>query len=259
MGVDRQPDPMKLTEEQRDKLDKWNQNKQMITHLSDVADMTQDMLSLLSDGNKEDKQAVKKFGALMVDMRDSLVALKDKEAPETPDTAKPVVDAMFKLEKALTDAIKAIDVKPNVSVGAPQVNVDSPVVDVDLSGVEKALKTDLPKAFKDFLKLIPKPEKFDPKPLLKVWEGISKQLESIETATRMKPQFPVSQLNEINSKLAQTLVAGSNYNYLDVQQTDSDTETYVFKTGGSGGTIVRTITVNYTSSAKTDIDNVTWS
>lgn len=52
---------------------------------------------------------------------------------------------------------------------------------------------------------------------------------------------------------------GTDFDYLDVQQTDSDTETYVFKTGGSGGTTVRTIVVNYTSSTKSDIDNVTWS
>lgn len=55
------------------------------------------------------------------------------------------------------------------------------------------------------------------------------------------------------------MVAGEDFDYLDVQQTDSDTETFVFKTGGSGGTTVRTIVVNYTSSAKTDIDNVSWS
>lgn len=55
------------------------------------------------------------------------------------------------------------------------------------------------------------------------------------------------------------MVAGIDYDYLDVQQTDSDTETYVFKTGGSGGTTVRTIVVNYTSSTKSDIDTVTWS
>lgn len=53
-------------------------------------------------------------------------------------------------------------------------------------------------------------------------------------------------------------IAGIDYDYLDVQQTDTDTETFVFKTGGSGGTTVRTVVVNYTSSAKTDIDNVAW-
>lgn len=52
---------------------------------------------------------------------------------------------------------------------------------------------------------------------------------------------------------------GTDYDYLDVQQTDADTETFVYKLGGSGGTTVRTIVVNYTSSAKTDIDNISWS
>lgn len=55
------------------------------------------------------------------------------------------------------------------------------------------------------------------------------------------------------------LTAGIDYDYLDVQQTDADTETYVFKTGGSGGTTVRTVVVTYTSSSKSDIDTVEWS
>ena len=50
-----------------------------------------------------------------------------------------------------------------------------------------------------------------------------------------------------------------DYDYLDVQQTDSDTETYVYKIGGAGGTTVLTVTVNYTNSDKTVIDNVSWS
>lgn len=61
------------------------------------------------------------------------------------------------------------------------------------------------------------------------------------------------------SQLSGGLTAGVDYDYLDVQQTDADTETYVFKTGGSGGTTVRTIVVNYTSSTKADVDNVSWS
>lgn len=55
------------------------------------------------------------------------------------------------------------------------------------------------------------------------------------------------------------MTPGVEYDYLDVQQTDSDTETYVFKSGGSGGVTVRTIVINYTSSTKADIDNVSWS
>lgn len=55
------------------------------------------------------------------------------------------------------------------------------------------------------------------------------------------------------------LTPKKDFDYLDVQQTDSDTETYVFKTGGSGGTTVQTIVVNYTDATKANIDNVTWS
>lgn len=61
------------------------------------------------------------------------------------------------------------------------------------------------------------------------------------------------------SNVVPNLVSGVDYDYLDVQQTDADTETYVFKTGGSGGTIVRTIVVNYTDSSKAIISNVSWS
>jgi hypothetical protein len=60
------------------------------------------------------------------------------------------------------------------------------------------------------------------------------------------------------ARMAQ-LNPGTDYDYLDVQQTDADTETYVFKLGGSGGTTVRTIVVNYTDATKEDIDNVSWS
>lgn len=55
------------------------------------------------------------------------------------------------------------------------------------------------------------------------------------------------------------LTPNKDYDYIDVQQTSSTVETYVFKTGGSGGTTVQTIVVTYTSSAKTDIDTVAYS
>ena len=51
----------------------------------------------------------------------------------------------------------------------------------------------------------------------------------------------------------------SDYDYLDVQQTSSSVETYVFKTGGSGGSPVRTVVVTYTDSTKENLDTVTWS
>lgn len=47
------------------------------------------------------------------------------------------------------------------------------------------------------------------------------------------------------------------YDYVSLALTDADTETYTFKTGGSGGTTVATVVINYTDSTKTTIVNVT--
>lgn len=54
------------------------------------------------------------------------------------------------------------------------------------------------------------------------------------------------------------MVSGVDYDFIDIQQTSSTVETYVFKLGGSGGSTVRTVTVTYTSSAKTDLDTVAY-
>jgi hypothetical protein len=65
--------------------------------------------------------------------------------------------------------------------------------------------------------------------------------------------------NDQLEPFASGLAPGIDFDYVDVQQTSPTVETYVFKTGGSGGTTVRTIVVNYTDSTKSDIDNVSWS
>ena len=46
------------------------------------------------------------------------------------------------------------------------------------------------------------------------------------------------------------------YDYVAVTYPISTQEVYTFKTGGSGGTTVATITVNYTTSSKEFISNV---
>lgn len=47
------------------------------------------------------------------------------------------------------------------------------------------------------------------------------------------------------------------YDYLSVDYTNSTTETYTFKSGGSGGTTVSTIVVVYTDSTKENVSTVT--
>lgn len=49
---------------------------------------------------------------------------------------------------------------------------------------------------------------------------------------------------------------GVAWDYLAVTYPSSTQEVYTFKTGGSGGTTVRTITVNYTTTTKDYISNV---
>ena len=192
MGVT--PDPTKLTEEQRQALETYQQREDQLQALEDIAKMTQEVVNILDDQKKD--KSVDNLGVLLTDIRESLSALKDKEAPETPDYAKPVVEAVSKLEKALSASIKAINFKPAIKVDAPAVNVAPP--NVDLKGVEKALGN-LPKAFEQAIKLIPKAEipEQDFTPLLSAWEGISEQLQSIDTASRMKPVFP-TQLKVVN-------------------------------------------------------------
>jgi hypothetical protein len=196
-----------LTAEQLAQLEAYEATQQQLTTLSDIADMVQEITTQL-----DDKQTDEKMGALLVDIRESLKSLNDKEAPEPPDYAKPVVDSLGKLEKALTGALRAIDVKPNVNVAAP--NVTTPPIDT--SKIESAVK-DIPKAFEKAIKLIniPKVPKTDFKPLLTAWEGISEQLVSIENATRMKPQMgsiKVSNLGEVNlgASAAQTTSVGDS-------------------------------------------------
>lgn len=47
------------------------------------------------------------------------------------------------------------------------------------------------------------------------------------------------------------------YDYVAASYPSATQEVYVFKTGGSGGTTVATLTVNYTSAAKTALSDVT--
>ena len=46
------------------------------------------------------------------------------------------------------------------------------------------------------------------------------------------------------------------YDYVSVNYATATQEIYTFKTGGSGGTTVATITINYTDSTKANLSNV---
>lgn len=196
-----QLDKSKLTPEQRDKLDNWQTGQDTLQVLQDIAAMTHEVVGLMDDEKRSGTKTVEGVSALLMDMRESLDSLKSKEAPALPNFAKPVVEALAKLEKSLGASLAALDTRPNVSVSAPEVSV----APADMSGIEKAV-AQIPKAFESAIKLIPKTEvpETDLNPLLEAWEGISEQLSSIEIGVRLKPQpgaMAISNLSEITSRL----------------------------------------------------------
>ena len=204
----------KLTPEQRDKLEVYARAEAQLQTINDIASMTQEVVNILDD-QKNDKK-VDNLGVLLTDIRESLTAMKDKEDPETPDFSKPTVDAVKELQAELTKAINKIDTKPQVKIDAPNVKVDAP----DLSGVEKAVK-EIPKAFNKAIQQIPKPEKPDNTELLKAWQGISNQLESLDKATRMKPMPGTMKVTNPDGSSIGSL-AGSTY-YQSFNDTTTDT------------------------------------
>lgn len=191
MGIDK-IDRTKLSVDELAKLEQYEFNLKLVKRFKDIQGILEEVAGTLADSEDTSKEAIDKFGALLTDMRESLSSLNAKEAPESPDYAKPVVEELKKLEKALKDSIKGLDVKPNVNIAAPEVKVEPKI---DLSGVEKVLK-DMPGAFEQAIKLIPEAKVID---YSDQWEQMFEKLESIDVGTRMKPQFPVSQLNSIKT------------------------------------------------------------
>jgi len=63
-----------------------------------------------------------------------------------------------------------------------------------------------------------------------------------------------SKQDDIISKLGSSLVT-EDFDYVSVAY-DTTTDTYTFKSGGSGGDTVATVTVTYTDSTKVDISSV---
>lgn len=165
---------------------------QQLQVLADIATMMQELINLADDEKEAKESDVEQFGAVLLDIRESLKAIKDREDPESQDYATPVVEAVSNLEKSFSKALEKIDIKPvvnvpkqDIKVAAPNVNVAAPKI--DLSGVEKLLKNDIPKAFQEAIKLIPKTEVAIPEAPDR-WDEVLQWLQSIDTATRLKPQ-----------------------------------------------------------------------
>jgi hypothetical protein len=238
---------------------------QQLKVLADIATMMQELINLADDEKEAKESDVEQIGAVLLDIRESLKAIKDREDPESDDYATPVVEAVSRLEKSFSDALKKIDIKPvvnvpkqDVKVAAPIVNVDAPRI--DLSGIEKLLKNEVPKAFQEAIKLIPKTDVVIPEATDR-WDEMFDWLKSIDTATRMKPMFP----NELKVKnpdgtyINSTVAVAERYDY--------DDSTTIYAGQAPVGTAVGTASWTITKYDLTDSNdasgliatNVTWS
>lgn len=184
-------DKRKLSLEQQALLEQWQNSREQLKVLGDMADMVQELVNVIDGGGKDQKKTVSDFGALLMDIRETLSAIEAKKTPHTPDYSKPIVSVLERLQKALD----AKDFSPVINT--PQIEAPSVSVTTDLKGIEKILKSEVPKAFKDAMKLIPKVEVPKDVDYSKKWDKMFEWLESIDQASRMKPIAP-SQLKVTN-------------------------------------------------------------
>jgi hypothetical protein len=247
-----------------EKVKKWDANKpdaQQVSALHDLQAVLEHLVITMTEGHDSSEETTKSLGAILVDIRESIKALNDKETPTAPDYTASVVTAVNQLERKLSSAIAAVDVRPeftpNINVDAPKVTVTTPKI--DLSGVEKILKNDLPQALATAIEAIPEaPDAVDISPLTDILTQMSEKLSSIDTASRMKPQAP-SQLKVTNpdGSLAGAPFIDFQWDFFTLTQTTL-TDVYVFYLGDASilGKRMKTVTITYTDSGKLTIYTV---
>lgn len=248
----------KLDPQTRKLLEDVESRKPEVQSLAELKKVSQSLEGLSAYLQRQNQTTEKTSGDIadvLLDVRDALDEFTSQEAPEQPDYAKPVVGAVEDLKTALTVAIKGIEVSPKVA--APNVKVEAPKL--DLSGVEKAMR-EIPKALEAAIKKMPQTEipKTDLSPLVSKFDDMLAKLSEIDTGVRMKPQSPstLKVTNPDGSPIGSSLTPGTDFDYIDCQQTSATVETYVYKQGGVSGTTVQTITVTYTAADKENLDKV---
>jgi hypothetical protein len=219
------PDYSKLSPELQEKIAQWNSNKpenKQLTVISDIADMLQNFLESHDSEEENDKKFRREIGSLLVDMRESLKVISSKEDKEAPDYSKPIITAIDKLSKVIDEK----DYKPTINVSSPKVEVPTPVANVtvdapkvDTKPLESIIKNELSTAFKEAVLLIPQvdiPEAPDR------WDEVIEWLKNIDTASRLKPQFPnsISVTNPDGSSIGS--LSGSNIYITVIREKSTD-------------------------------------
>lgn len=237
-------------------LEKKKPEWQSLQALHDIADISQELLNVIDSTKTQSDKQIGNLGTLLVDAREQLIALNDKMAQdvgkEAPDFATPVIAAVTKLE----DAIRGLDLKPRITLPAPIVDLKVPDVNVttptiDTSVIEKLLRDTLPKAFNDAIASIPQPQ--DDTAVITKLDELGQKLTEIDTGVRMKPAAPnqVKVINPDTSPTGNAMGLGT-HDFIGVTSA-ATSDIYAFKLGGSGGSLINTITIDYTDATKATI------
>ena len=247
------PDYSKISPELRAKLeelDKQRPENQSLQKLQDIVLMLQDILMTDNEKRKSSNKTIEEFGALLTDARESLQTIANKEDKEFPDFAKPITDLLDKL----VEAVNSKEYSPKIDVKVPDINVPTPQVTVDvdapdMKGIEKLLKTEMPRAFEEAISKIPQteiPEYPDR------WDEVLEWLESIDTASRMKAVFP-TELKVVNPDGSSIGSLSGSTAYQSFNDTTTDTNlVYLGKaTAGSDATDAAWQIKRYNKSAGT--------
>jgi len=160
-----------------------------LQHLQEIQSILELAFKTIRNNESKEERSAERFQTVAEEIREYVKRIEAKEAPETPDTSKPLLEGLKALEKALTASIKGINVKPEVNVAAPNVTVDAPRVET--KGIEKAVK-ELGKEFDKAVKSIPKVELPKNKDYTEFYKDMLEKLEDIGIGVRLKPQAPES-------------------------------------------------------------------
>lgn len=194
-----------LPKELIDKLEKWDKQKPLnrqVRAAEDTADMIQQMLDILERSDKGTDLFRKQASPILVDVREKLQEIASKESPKQDN--KDIIKALENVEKTLKKIEVKPEFKPTIKVDTPEVNISPP--SVDLKGIEKILRSELPKAFAEAISKIPETEipNTDFQPLVDQYQGMNEILSSIDTAVRIRPEFPTNMTVKTGSTPVET-------------------------------------------------------
>ncbi len=201
---------------------------------------------------------------LVKSIKQTLVDLPEKlEQPEQRE------DVRVTNLKDYTEVLQRIEnylKEQPAPVFSPEIEVKPSDVVIDLSKLEKLIG-ELKKA----VKLEVNVPEVDNSLLISAMESVKQSVDGIVIP---KPANFVASFRDTNGKATSAelnpdgsipvningnLIPNVDYDYIDAQQTSATVETYIYKLGGSGGTVIRTVVVTYTDSTKADLDYVEFS